>query len=455
MEFPRLTAAFGEPVSTLSASAIDAAVEQKMPEDSDLDWKQAHYSNEEKGKNELAKDVAAMANGVGGLIVIGIAEQDGRAAASSTVALGDGEASRMRQVLAGRIRPFLVGVAIRPVHLAEDSGYYVISVPRSADAPHAVVKNDLLGFPVRNGTTTRWLSEAEVGVAYRDRFSGRVAIEESLNRVCREGMTKLHRTKGPWICVATTPSIAGTRESSSVSVARTVGFLQTWARYAAPTSLIKYVAQSATSLSGVRRTIFSGNIDYEGVSTRVHAELHHSGAGFAAIQVGGRSQNNQDSSLTQCDQIPQDLIEDQLHSLVSLLANHAADTGGGGELEISAKLLLAQMTDSDLTLRQAEIQSLVGAAWTHTDELDRAPGSIALGETTQSRMTTSTNDILMNPRGPLSAAYGLATDLLGEFGIAEPCAVQRDGSLRLEMMTSSRRSKLNEWAYSNKLLDQA
>ncbi|HEU4544490.1 MAG TPA: hypothetical protein VFR23_25395 [Jiangellaceae bacterium] len=38
---------------------------------------------------------------------------------------------------------------------AADTGFFVIAVPRSPNAPHAVRVNDDLRFPTRNGATTR------------------------------------------------------------------------------------------------------------------------------------------------------------------------------------------------------------------------------------------------------------------------------------------------------------
>lgn len=43
----------------------------------DLDYKQAHCTSEAKSREELAKDVAAFANHMGGVIIIGMAEHRG------------------------------------------------------------------------------------------------------------------------------------------------------------------------------------------------------------------------------------------------------------------------------------------------------------------------------------------------------------------------------------------
>jgi hypothetical protein len=52
--FPRLTALFGAPVDALDESAIQSAINGRIPEDVDLDWNEAHYPRDKNP--ELAKE---------------------------------------------------------------------------------------------------------------------------------------------------------------------------------------------------------------------------------------------------------------------------------------------------------------------------------------------------------------------------------------------------------------
>lgn len=53
---------------------VRAAVEQGVAEAEALDWKQALPPSDDRKRKEFAKDVAAMANARGRLIVFGVAE---------------------------------------------------------------------------------------------------------------------------------------------------------------------------------------------------------------------------------------------------------------------------------------------------------------------------------------------------------------------------------------------
>jgi hypothetical protein len=56
--------------------------------------------------------------------------------------------------------------------LQPGNGFMLIAVPRSLMAPHAVKVDVGPGYPRRYGTTTTYLSEAQVASAYRDCFAG-------------------------------------------------------------------------------------------------------------------------------------------------------------------------------------------------------------------------------------------------------------------------------------------
>jgi hypothetical protein len=94
----RLDAVTHGQVTDLVANAVTEAY--------DLDFKGELYGNGDSDKRALASDVAAMANTAGGVIVLGIAEDNqARAAAALGVALSDGEVGRLRQIVASLVSP--------------------------------------------------------------------------------------------------------------------------------------------------------------------------------------------------------------------------------------------------------------------------------------------------------------------------------------------------------------
>lgn len=123
----------------------------------------------------MAKDVTALANARGGLIIIGINEDSqGCAESLSEVAVSDKKIGQMYNGLRARVVPYLPGIWISNLETATGSGKgsVLIAVPGSAIAPHALrmTSRPQYSFARRLGRTTAWLEESEIAALYRDRF---------------------------------------------------------------------------------------------------------------------------------------------------------------------------------------------------------------------------------------------------------------------------------------------
>src|SRR5690349_7316861 len=99
-----------------------------------IDYKAAHYSADQAGRAELAKDVAALANGIGGVLVLGLAE-DRRSSIPSAVTpveLTDGKVRQIRQAIASNLRPTpRIELFTKHDQPGSNQGILLIAVPRS------------------------------------------------------------------------------------------------------------------------------------------------------------------------------------------------------------------------------------------------------------------------------------------------------------------------------------
>jgi len=103
---PRLQAIFGADLDNVTAEHIRFIVENEVTEDFDLDFKSELYGSSDKAKHDLATDVAALASTAGGVVVLGVTEDEqARATAAPGVTLSDAETSRMRQIIASKVAP--------------------------------------------------------------------------------------------------------------------------------------------------------------------------------------------------------------------------------------------------------------------------------------------------------------------------------------------------------------
>jgi len=194
-----LHAALGETGASLNFTLIEQACANKLTERTDLDWKQSLPLTAGPGERdkkiaqqaELAKDIAAMANSGGGMIVYGVAESTvaGTSAADRVVPVGtiDETVTRaIRQVAGNAIYPPVTGTQLLPIapEDAPDQGVLVLLVPDSLDAPHLIHQrnaSEWFGVPYRHGPDTDWMVERQIATAYQAREVGRRRRTEAFN----------------------------------------------------------------------------------------------------------------------------------------------------------------------------------------------------------------------------------------------------------------------------------
>src|SRR3569832_218774 len=105
-------------------------IRDEIPESLTLDYKASPaLGKDSKSREELCKDVSAMANSAGGQIIYGIEENDHK-----PMRVDDGNSAVTRewieQVIDSNVQPRILGLIIRPVQLASGFGY-VLTIPQS------------------------------------------------------------------------------------------------------------------------------------------------------------------------------------------------------------------------------------------------------------------------------------------------------------------------------------
>ena len=183
---PALEALLGGPLDEtgLTDAAVQALVAAQVRETEVLEFKAQPYPGAPPGaplpwtaEQELAKDITALTNTAGGLLLIGVEESDGAASAAAPFP-DDPEAliQRLGRALVNHSAP-ASRVAWIPIAAVAGGHYLAVIVPPSPLAPHAVTgqRGDSrrpLHWFVRDGADTRPLAESEVAERYRTRFRG-------------------------------------------------------------------------------------------------------------------------------------------------------------------------------------------------------------------------------------------------------------------------------------------
>ena len=398
VQIPRLAKLMGVDVTQANAANVAALVAGKIPEDTDLEFKQANeYLTGDDNKEELAKDVTGMANSRGGLLVIGI-EQDAQACAKNAtpVPISDAITGQMEQILRSRVVPWLADLTIRPVPSPGTSGtgFYLIAIPQSPLAPHAVrtsgPSKPRWAYAHRAGTTTRWLEETEIADAYRNRF--RLAEEHTAQalRLFDDNPTPRPDQVGAeaiWIELALVPAVPAYHRLDTTFINAVRAFLTNWAATAPAPDLA----------SGGRITIARRRI---GIDTgKTFLDLHTNGSAFirACVSIWRPAAYGVQAALPMWAAT----LEYMTLGATHLAASYASWAGAYGDADVLAR------TNGIPTVALELGATNVGSSGQNV---------VKRSSITPTQTTAPLDAITGDPRQLLLTSYSVAADLLADYG---------------------------------------
>ncbi|MFC0627474.1 AlbA family DNA-binding domain-containing protein [Kribbella deserti] len=271
---------------------VDAAVNQRLHETDDLDWKQAAPPRSGLADTDFPKDVAAMANGSGGVIVFGVTED--QKAAVGRVDVGEIDESHeraLRSVAVTAINPPIFGLGLHRVG-ADGRRALVVTVPASVDGPHLIYKNQYFGAPVRNDADTTWMKERQIETMYRARFDERRNAHEALNNLYAEATAG--RGELPpmaWMIGVARPRVPviRTERMSREEAKEALGAIEDdRTLFARPTKEIRCSELNLLNpRPGLRRWVAPPNQDFAGSWLEAWASTHDDGSVTMAAAIGG------------------------------------------------------------------------------------------------------------------------------------------------------------------------
>lgn len=173
------------PIDELTSEHVRALVTCSRSEGRRIDFKEA-FKRSDNGRSrdshEVAKDVAAFANSSGGDIIYGVIETDG-VATGTCLAVPTQDAEELLSFVQAAVRdgvsPY-IDIRCKYIPMEDNAGVFVIRVPKSFQAPHAVRKRgekDALWFFKRGEDCALPMEESDVRHAYTTGFDVNRQIE--------------------------------------------------------------------------------------------------------------------------------------------------------------------------------------------------------------------------------------------------------------------------------------
>lgn len=288
MSFTGLHRALGIEAQEITFDMVERAVQEGVRETYDLDWKSELPEQKKLMTSDLPKDVAAMANSGGGVVIYGVSEQEKAATALIGVTeLTENYEQTLMRAPIHKIHPPVHGV-VPHILRQGDKTVLVLEVPASEEVPHLVDRNELFGAPIRVGADTHWMTEPEIERMYRRRFDARRYDGEALQQLL-EDLSAYARDDAAWMICAARPLHPNLSSSLSKDVARQViqeaAANQELAKYWGAGPLVE--AHNANPRRGYRSWVFQnqgGLLDHLAPSVMVVSD---DGTVGLAIQIGG------------------------------------------------------------------------------------------------------------------------------------------------------------------------
>lgn len=208
--FTPIHRALGLEPGNLTLELIEKAIEEGLEETADFDMKRVVPNlKEDKSKQEIAKDIAAMANSGGGWIIYGVGE--GASDIAESIHPCEWTATEEQQMLNiayTKIDPPVVGLEFNKISCGENSDKKLVlmHIPDSVDAPHfARVEKNNFSAPRRNGPHTKPMTYRDIERGFRERFQRGVEQEKTLQGYFEQATEALNPEQGVFLAIAAVP----------------------------------------------------------------------------------------------------------------------------------------------------------------------------------------------------------------------------------------------------------
>lgn len=208
--FTPIHRALGLEPGNLTLEIIKKAIEEGLEETADFDMKRVVPNlKEDKSKQEIAKDIAAMANSGGGWIIYGVGEGASDIAGSIHPCEWTAtEEQQMLNIAYTKIDPPVVGLEFNKISCGENSDKKLVlmHIPDSVDAPHfARAEKNNFSAPRRNGPHTKPMTYRDIERGFRERFQRGVEQEKTIQGYFEQAADALNPEQGVFLAIAAVP----------------------------------------------------------------------------------------------------------------------------------------------------------------------------------------------------------------------------------------------------------
>ncbi|WP_329182832.1 ATP-binding protein [Actinacidiphila glaucinigra] len=299
----RLHEHLGATPGPLDFDTVAKAAADRLAESDDLDWKEQLPQPPREGCwNELAKDITAMANTRGGLIIFGVRDTTCELVG---IDLDEVNIEQYAQWVRNHVQPYLPDLTFTVLTSADGATSVLMAeVPASPMAPHLVYgtaardkDQQAAVAPYRDRDHTAWMAEHQLERAYRDRFTRARRAEDEAHHLlahAQETVVAQHIEPAAYFLALARPERPLPRTAPRLTREEATAVAQAARRQGhdpmRPGPLTSLEIVTGNPRPGLRRWVLS-TLLLPG-AREVHAELHHDGTVLLAANVSWHAVRN-------------------------------------------------------------------------------------------------------------------------------------------------------------------
>ena len=296
MMFTPLHRALGEPAGPITFDMLQHAIKVGVAENDELDWKRNLPEQSKFKDSDFIKDIAAMANSGGGMIIFGVEEKQKKATgwSGSSCVINESYERTIRQAAWSKISPPVLNLTMETVTGPDGQSAAWLLIPPSDDVPHLEFKKDYFRAPIRNGADTEFLSERQIEAMYRARFDAHSRAEHEMDELCRRTMEGHAADQYAWLVAVGRPTVRSNRPLSREEVVRIMlqaeEHLAALSRHDRP--FFFQAVDGSNPRPGYRSWRFLNQMKGDNAPYEAWISIHDDGAVTVAAVIGGGYQGS-------------------------------------------------------------------------------------------------------------------------------------------------------------------
>lgn len=161
---------------------LRSLIDNEIEESTELEYKRKFADDKNQRRADIAKDVSAMANANGGIIIYGLNEKEGTMGHSipekvTPISVSIMSKDQLTQIISSNISPKIKDIDITYISVNDKNGVFVVKIPKSYTAHQSLISHH---YHIRRNATIEIMEDYEIRDVMNRQQNPRLCIDGCL-----------------------------------------------------------------------------------------------------------------------------------------------------------------------------------------------------------------------------------------------------------------------------------